>query len=707
MTFVTWPIAAVAAGIVIPALVILYFLKLRRREVEVSSTLLWKKAIQDLQANAPFQKLRNNILLVLQLLALIVALLAIAQPELRGRGQGATRQIILIDRSASMSASDGSAGEQGKPGRTRLEEAKKQAEKLVDGLRERSLMGEDADEAMVIAFDSKAQILQPFTASKSLLKTAIAGIESTDATSSLEQAYELVKAQVGVKSFDEQVQRDTSTQRGAGFVPQAPPATLHVFSDGRLADAERVKTELTHDAVYHAIGTKDAVNLAITGLRAERSFETPTKVNIFVGLQSTDAKDRPVDVELLIDGVTARIDTTTVSGSSGSGPGSGGDASSGAAVRPGVGGLVFQLDRPAGGIASVRLDPKGADVLETDNRAYVYIPPARRLNVVVVSSGNLWVQSALEGLGPSKLEVITPAEFQKKLDAGQTAQYDVMVFDRVLPQVKPTAGGARAAGLPPGRSLVLGAVPPPPLGAIDQGAGEAGGIVDYVHDHPALRLAGLDKINIGKTRKVLVPENLPVKVIARDNTGPAILEVSDGATQALVVCFDPAETDWPFLAEWVMFMAGSVLHLSEVQSGVVSDGVQAGGVIQSRLPVGSSEASLRTPDGGTVALDIAGDGSIAHGPVKKTGMYTLSWNGQATAQDLTVDGRATRPIAVNLLDPAESDLGTKEELTLARGNPIKPSAETDLTRRLWPWLVLGALAVVLLEWFVYNRKVAI
>ena len=109
MTFATPIIAGILAGIVIPSLIILYFLKLRRRDMEVSSTLLWKKAIQDLQANAPFQKLRNNILLILQLLALTAALLAIAQPEIRHRGISTARRIVMIDRSASMNSTDGGA----------------------------------------------------------------------------------------------------------------------------------------------------------------------------------------------------------------------------------------------------------------------------------------------------------------------------------------------------------------------------------------------------------------------------------------------------------------------------------------------------------------------------------------------------------------------------------------------------------------------
>src|SRR3954447_11058582 len=106
--------AAAAAAIAVPALLVLYFLKLRRREVPVASTLLWRKAIQDLQVNAPFQKLRRNLLLLLQLILLILLLLAFMRPVSNYTAPPGQTTVILIDRSASMAAKD-------QDGKSRLE----------------------------------------------------------------------------------------------------------------------------------------------------------------------------------------------------------------------------------------------------------------------------------------------------------------------------------------------------------------------------------------------------------------------------------------------------------------------------------------------------------------------------------------------------------------------------------------------------------
>src|SRR5438874_11627049 len=80
---------AVLVGVPV-AIIALYFLKLRRRPVQVPSTLLWRRSMEDLHVNSLFQKLRRNLLLFLQLLFVAALLIALAGPRVMGtagRGQ--------------------------------------------------------------------------------------------------------------------------------------------------------------------------------------------------------------------------------------------------------------------------------------------------------------------------------------------------------------------------------------------------------------------------------------------------------------------------------------------------------------------------------------------------------------------------------------------------------------------------------------------
>ena len=99
-----------------PAIVLLYFLKLKRQPLEVPSTYLWHRTIEDLHVNSIWQKLRQNLLLLLQLLLLLLAILSLLRPYWEGSKLSGNRYIFLVDTSASMSSTDV------KP--TRLETAK-------------------------------------------------------------------------------------------------------------------------------------------------------------------------------------------------------------------------------------------------------------------------------------------------------------------------------------------------------------------------------------------------------------------------------------------------------------------------------------------------------------------------------------------------------------------------------------------------------
>src|SRR5882672_8239547 len=105
-------------------IILMYILKLRRKDVIVSSTFLWRQVIRDVQANAPFQKLRKNLLLFLQLLLAFLIIFALAQPFVRATSIGGCNIVLLIDTSASMQATDVAP--------SRLEVAKSRAREIVD-----------------------------------------------------------------------------------------------------------------------------------------------------------------------------------------------------------------------------------------------------------------------------------------------------------------------------------------------------------------------------------------------------------------------------------------------------------------------------------------------------------------------------------------------------------------------------------------------
>ncbi|MFM2165268.1 MAG: hypothetical protein RL325_1705, partial [Planctomycetota bacterium] len=181
---VTWitPLAgAILGAAVLAPLVALWFLKLRRKKRVVSSTLLWTRSLADLRANAPFQRLRFNLLLILQILAVAAIALALAQPEAEGLGSAGGRHVLMIDNSASMNAVetvDGDGDPLDEP-TSRLALAKDAAKARVRELLGGGWFSLSASDVMIVAFAARAEIKAPFTDSIASLETAIDAISAT------------------------------------------------------------------------------------------------------------------------------------------------------------------------------------------------------------------------------------------------------------------------------------------------------------------------------------------------------------------------------------------------------------------------------------------------------------------------------------------------------------------------------------------------
>lgn len=725
MTFLTPWLGILAGAIALPTLLILYFLKLRRRDVEISTTLLWKKAIQDLQANAPFQKLRRNLLLFLQILILLGACVALAQPRLKAQILQTQRHIILIDRSGSMTARDG--GQAGGEPITRLEEAKKQAEATIDSLREGGVLSRGvSDEAMIIAFGTNAEVLQPFTSDKATLKAALKAVQPIDGPTRIDEAVRLAKAHRPTRTL-----QDTTTGQAVAVegLVGGEPVTIHLFTDGRIPDAGQAKMTVEGDSlIYHRIGRTDAANVGIVSIRSDRAFENPDRLNVFVAIENNEAQPRGVDVELLIDGVVSGIKTTSIPAATivrkedtnpdgspaNASPTTADDGTPAPAktrvaeIQPGVGGVVFPIDRAASALVSVRLrgvntgEALVGDVLPLDDAAWLVVPPAKRLSVALVTNGNVYLRAALEGYPLARLQEFTPAQYDQAVRSGRIAEFDVVVLDGALPVGAPDAN----SGLPPGRFVIFGAVPPPASGIVDKGVGGPGGMVDWSRDHPALRGLALDSVVIVKSRSVEVTPRSPATVLASADTGPAVIEVAAAQTRAIVVPFDIQESYWPFDASFVVFVGRAIRHVGDdgAQGGTLR-AIQPGRVLSDRLPSDATNVRIEGPAGVDAPITTAPDGSFVFGPVERVGVYRVRWNGSPGAMDAVVSGRNVRTYAANLADSQESQVAATERIDVAEQRVDAIGGSRDGARNLWPWLLLVALGIMLLEWYIFNRKV--
>ena len=155
---------ALAGLVFVPLVVAMYLLKLRRDEAVVPSTLLWQRLVADVEANAPWQRLRRSLLLLLQLLLVLILVLLAARPFVERPAGLAGDLVLVIDTSASMQATDVTPN--------RLEAAKSAA---IDALKDLPAGGK----VSVIAAGRTAKVIANGTGDIGRVKQAIASITPT------------------------------------------------------------------------------------------------------------------------------------------------------------------------------------------------------------------------------------------------------------------------------------------------------------------------------------------------------------------------------------------------------------------------------------------------------------------------------------------------------------------------------------------------
>src|SRR5437867_6539728 len=255
------PLAFVFAAS-IPVVILFYFLKRKRVVKLVSSTLLWQKFLAETQASAPFQKLRKNWLLILQIILLTLAVFALARPYFATKAKPAQLRVIVLDGSASMQATDEAP--------SRFEKARAEALKWVDGLA-------GNDQMVVLQAGANTEVKQSATSEKAALRRALQACACSDSPTRLVPALKMA----------ESLARD---QRDA---------EVHLFSDGAVAELSEFENKAL-PLVYHKAGQR-ADNLGITALDVRANPDDATQRAIYTGVANFSTNSQQTDLELQFD----------------------------------------------------------------------------------------------------------------------------------------------------------------------------------------------------------------------------------------------------------------------------------------------------------------------------------------------------------------------------------------------------------------------
>lgn len=338
------PLALFGAAILGPLIIAMYLLQLRREERTVSSTFLWQRMVRDVEANAPWQRLRRNWLLLLQLLILALLVLALARPFVFAEGISGRNLVIILDRSASMGAVD--------DGVRRLDAAKARAIQLIDQL-------PDGGRATIIAAGGLMEVPASATTDQRELRAAINAIElSVGGTSDLAQPLTLASA----------------------LVARTEQSEVAIISEGNVT----IPPDLEVPALvsFFPIGTRQD-NVAISAMVLQPGVGSQTLFVQATNYDPSTAVSRRIDV--FLDGTLFNAYSITLQPSS--------ERSIVVEVPPDV-----QL-------AEARLS--GEDALALDDRAWAVSRVGNVTNIRIVGPGNRFLTTAL-GLLPGVQATTVP-----------------------------------------------------------------------------------------------------------------------------------------------------------------------------------------------------------------------------------------------------------------------------------------------------------
>jgi Ca-activated chloride channel family protein len=635
-------LAGLAGGIVL-----LYILKLRRTKVTVGSTLLWEQSIRDYKANAPWQKLRKNLLLYLQVLALILLALALARPFIFGTALAGGRTILIIDASASMLATDESPD--------RLGKAIAAATQAVNDF-------SGGQEGMVIAAGAQPHILQGFSKEKAALAAALKKVRPLAG---------------GVADIDAALSLVSSIAGGS-----KGRSRVVIFSDGAVPNLDPFAATDLKISFYPVGQNSGNVGIVAAGARREPLGDT---YQLFAAVHNFFPFPREADLSVLIGEDT--VDVRTL------------ELSPGERAVVNLAGLRY-TPQPV----QLKLElAEGGDLLPADDVAWLTLPLQRRFEVGLCRSG----QSVLLERVLGGMKDVTVHAYEGGTTALPETHTDVWIVEEDAPA--PADPGAsylfinssKHPYLPVEAGEVVKtdfAADPPVIPTI----------VGVDASHPVLRFVKISDVRLSAVRRVKLRPW--ARALVDSSEGPLIVEGDNGGQRSLYLAFGLYESDFPLRAAFPIFMTNALNELGAASAAGGGSPIPAGQSVDMTAPAGTEKLTIAKPTGGTAQQSLNGR-NFSLTETSAPGVYRIAYAGadgkalgeQLVPVSLVSDSESNISPAKSLhVQGVQEAIAQDGKQKLA---DIVGSRKVRLNREFYSWIIAAVLLLIAVEWGLYHTRV--
>jgi len=247
--------------LLIPIIILLYLLKQKAEDFTFSSLFLWQETYRNMEATTPWEKLKNNLLMYLQIITVFVLILAIASPYLKKGASNYERVVLVVDTSGSMNTKYDDK-------QTRFAKAVNDAVNYVENLKEGTYI-------TLLSMDKRTTILAANVTDKVQVVKLLENLKSTDHIGNPEEAIRLIASMAEQwEAYETVVYSDEAIDLSA--------------INGTLIDVNSLGVNGCID--YVSYGEKEGELIVLVKVSNPSPYEFSTDINLYIDDELADIK---------------------------------------------------------------------------------------------------------------------------------------------------------------------------------------------------------------------------------------------------------------------------------------------------------------------------------------------------------------------------------------------------------------------------------